>query len=64
MSSTFSCPAKEGYKNYNYCAVCAVKYSKDVLWCPDCGYKVRTKARGQSAKNREERLEKLGLKRY
>ena len=31
------------YNFFNYCATCNLKYSKEVLRCPDCKQKVRTR---------------------
>ena len=31
------------YNFFNYCSVCNLKFSKQILRCPDCKQKVRTK---------------------
>lgn len=31
------------YNFFNYCSTCNLKYSKDILRCPECKQKVRTK---------------------
>ena len=40
-------PAPKGFINYsvhNFCAVCRIKYYKDVNRCKVCNHRVRTKA--------------------
>ena len=40
-------PAPKGFVNYkvhNFCAVCRIKYSKDIRYCEVCNHRVRTKA--------------------
>jgi len=29
------------YEKENYCATCDIKYPKSVLWCKNCGMRVR-----------------------
>jgi rRNA maturation endonuclease Nob1 len=43
------------YRLVNYCATCRLKIPKEVLRCPDCGQKIRTRP--------WHRLKELDLKR-
>jgi DNA-directed RNA polymerase subunit RPC12/RpoP len=43
LSKTKPIPARLDYRIFNYCATCNLKFSKEVLRCPDCKQKVRVK---------------------
>jgi DNA-directed RNA polymerase subunit RPC12/RpoP len=43
LSKTKPMPARLDYRIFNYCATCNLKFSKEVLRCPDCKQKVRVK---------------------
>ncbi|HZA63102.1 MAG TPA: hypothetical protein VE573_09545 [Nitrososphaeraceae archaeon] len=36
-------PSRLDYRIFNFCATCNLKFSKEVLRCPDCKQKVRVK---------------------
>ena len=39
-------PAPKGFVNYkvhNFCAVCRIKYPKNIHYCTVCNHKIRTK---------------------
>ena len=38
------CRGAVNYNIHNFCAMCRIKYSKDVYRCKSCNHKVRTKA--------------------
>jgi DNA-directed RNA polymerase subunit RPC12/RpoP len=48
LSKTKPIPARLDYRIFNYCATCNLKFSKEVLRCPDCKQKVRVKPWHQS----------------
>jgi DNA-directed RNA polymerase subunit RPC12/RpoP len=36
-------PCRPDYRVFNFCATCNLKFTKEVLRCPDCKQKVRVK---------------------
>jgi DNA-directed RNA polymerase subunit RPC12/RpoP len=38
-----SVPSRLDYRIFNFCATCNLKFSKEVLRCPECKQKVRVK---------------------
>jgi DNA-directed RNA polymerase subunit RPC12/RpoP len=43
LSKTKPMPSRLDYRIFNFCATCNLKFSKEVLRCPDCNQKVRVK---------------------
>lgn len=48
---------------WNHCNNCKIKYTKDVVYCSECGRRVRTKSRIVKSEVRE-RMKNLASKRY
>jgi DNA-directed RNA polymerase subunit RPC12/RpoP len=43
LQKTKPMPSRLDYRIFNFCATCNLKFSKEVLRCPDCKQKVRVK---------------------
>ena len=43
LSTTKPIPSRLDYRIFNFCATCNLKFTKEVLRCPDCKQKVRVK---------------------
>jgi DNA-directed RNA polymerase subunit RPC12/RpoP len=43
VQKTKPMPSRLDYRIFNFCATCNLKFSKEVLRCPDCKQKVRVK---------------------
>ncbi len=46
------------YRRFAYCSKCRGKFRKDLLWCPNCGTRLRHHPRGSTAKVNIERANK------
>ena len=51
------------YKIHNHCNTCKIKYTKDIIYCLECGRRVRTKSKNVKSEVRE-RMKNLVVKRY
>jgi DNA-directed RNA polymerase subunit RPC12/RpoP len=49
-------PSRLDYRIFNFCATCNLKFSKEVLRCPDCKQKVRVKPWHRSKITEHKRL--------
>jgi DNA-directed RNA polymerase subunit RPC12/RpoP len=43
LSKAKPIPCRLDYRVFNFCATCNLKFTKEVLRCPDCKQKVRVK---------------------
>ena len=43
LQKTKPIPSRLDYRIFNFCATCNLKFSKEVIRCPDCKQKVRVK---------------------
>ncbi|HEY9385477.1 MAG TPA: hypothetical protein VIP70_00415 [Nitrososphaeraceae archaeon] len=43
LSTTKPIPSRLDYRIFNFCATCNLKFTKEVLRCPECKQKVRVK---------------------
>ena len=51
------------YATHNRCRRCQISYSKDILYCFECGSRVATKRRVYSKEHNHIRHERIGGKR-
>ena len=56
LQKTKPMPSRLDYRIFNFCATCNLKFSKEVLRCPDCKQKVRVKPWHRSKIIEHERL--------